>query len=263
MYPFITIFNKNISVYGILMFLGVALVFVLANNRMKKQNACIYDLFIVAAFCMLFVLIGSSVLYALVTYPFGTLVKMLLAGKFEVFGGLVYYGGLIGGIIGAIIGVKVSKVDTKIVERSVIPFLPLGHAIGRVGCVMAGCCNGMEYSGLFAIHYPHSVAGLPPEQGYFPVQLLEAFINIFIALILIFYSRKERKTYNILFLYLLMYGITRFSLEFLRGDAVRGIYFGISTSQWVSIGLIAISLLNFAFRYFISIRNSNKTEIKN
>jgi len=227
------------------MCLGISLVFLLAYVRARKHKILIDDLFIIASFSLLFGLIGASALHAITTYPIKTLIKLILSGNFEFLGGLVFYGGLIFGILGGIIGIKISKVKFQTIEACIVPFLPLGHAIGRFGCLMAGCCNGIEYDGLFAIHYPNSVAGLFAEQGYFPVQILEALLNIMVSAFLIIYTKKERKKYSILFLYLLLYAAMRFLLEFLRGDAVRGIYFGISTSQWISLSIFLSLSLSF------------------
>ncbi len=242
------------------MFVGICLVFLLAYARARKSGVSINDLFIIAAFSLLFGLIGAGTLYAFTKYSIKTIIKIILVGKFKLLGGLVFYGGLIFGILGAITGIKISKVKLQIIEASIIPFLPLGHAIGRVGCFLSGCCNGIKYSGLFAVYYPNSVAGLPVNQGYFPVQLLEAFLNILLSISLIFYTKKERKKYNILSLYLLLYATIRFILEFLRGDTLRGIYFGFSTSQWISFFMFAISLFYFLFS-FLKSKNRNKNRM--
>lgn len=253
MYPFITILNKNISTYGILMLTGVLLVFFLALKKVKRKNVTVDDMLIVGAFVLLFALVFANLLNILVTQPAYEIVKAVLSGRFEVFGGLVYYGGLIGGVVGGIVGAGVAKIKLQTVETAVIPYLPIGHAIGRIGCVMAGCCNGMEYEGPFALYYPNSVSGLPSQQGYFPVQLLEAVLNIIIAAFLIWYSHKDRKTCNVLFLYLILYSVTRFWLEFLRGDEIRGIYLGLSLSQWISVVLFILSA-----GYFIICSIQNK-----
>lgn len=249
MYPYITILSKNISVYGIFMFLAILTVFLFSFKRIKKHNVCIDDMLIIAAFSLLFGLTFANLLYVLVSYPISEIAEYVISGKFELLGGLVYYGGLIGGIFGAILGTKVAKTQTSIIERNVVPLLPVGHAIGRVGCLMAGCCNGIKYDGVFAVHYPNSVTGLSPHQGYFPIQIVEALFNILIAIFLIVYSKKERPKYNILFLYLLLYSVVRFSLEFFRGDLARGIYLNISLSQWVSIILFLVSTIYFSYNY--------------
>lgn len=224
------------------MLLGFVTVFLLAFDRLKNHNVSIDDMFIVSACALLIALMGASFLYAVVTYPVSFIIESLLKGNFEVFGGLVFYGGLIGGVLGAMLGIRIAKGEIKVFESAIVPFIPIGHAIGRIGCVMAGCCRGFEYNGAFAIFYPGSA------QGYFPVQITEAVINVIIAVILICYSKKERKAYNILLLYLLLYAVIRFSLEFFRGDAVRGIFFGFSTSQWIAILLFVLSLVCLSLR---------------
>ena len=133
-------------------------------------------------------------------------------------------------------------------ERSVVPFIPLGHGIGRVGCVMAGCCHGFPYEGPFALYYPNSVAGLSPDQGYFPVQPLEALINVGICLILLWYEKRMKRPGQLLFAYMGFYAVARFFLEMLRGDAVRGIWYSVSTSQIISLGLLAVSLVGIFWR---------------
>ena len=115
---------------------------------------------------------------------------------------------------------------------------------------MAGCCHGMEYEGALAVYYKNSLTNLPPEQGYFPVQPLEAVLDVFICIYLLYYSRKERKKFDVLFTYLLLYAIMRMFTECFRGDSIRGIYFGLSTSQWISAGIIFIYFTRMIWKKF-------------
>ena len=249
MYPYITILNKNISVYGILMFLGVLIVFLLSFKKARKFDVSLDNMLIIGAFSLLFALTFSNLLYIFVSYPISEVIFYIRSGKFQFLGGLVYYGGLIGGIIGAVLGIKVAKAKIAIIENCVVPYIPIGHAIGRIGCLMAGCCNGIKYNGILAVHYANSVNGISANQGYFPVQFIEAVLNILIAIFLIIYSKKKRPTYNTLFLYLSSYSVMRFLLEFLRGDQIRGIYFGFSLSQWISLILFFISAIYFLIKF--------------
>ncbi len=238
MFPFIYILGRNISTYGIFLTLGVSCVCILSLRKGKRIGIRTDDVLLIGAFILLVGLLCGSLLYAFVTYSFAEILLFLKEGNFAPFGGLVYYGAFIGGICGAVIGIKIAGVDISGFEQAAVPFIPLGHGIGRIGCVMAGCCNGMRYDGLFAIYYPSSVAGLPPNQGYFPVQLLEALINMGIFIRLLHLSGVRRRPFVLLSNYAVLYGASRFLLEFLRGDAVRGIHMGLSTSQWISIALI-------------------------
>ena len=222
---------------------AIILVAMICVRCAKKYGYTIYDMMIVAGFSLLFALPAGSILYTIVTYDFSEIIGYLSKGELSVFGGLVYYGALIGGIVGALIGIKVAGLDIKTAEKIIIPYIPVGHSIGRVGCILAGCCYGREYSGPFALHYPNTAAGALPETGYFPVQILEAILNIGICFVLVKIRKRINRTYALLAVYLVLYGSVRFFLEFLRGDSIRGIYFEISTSQWISIVLSMIGAI--------------------
>ncbi len=245
MFPYFNVFGRQFSTYGLMLVLAVFLVVVLSVSVGKKRGVCLYDVCIIAAFTVLFGLFGASLLYALVTYSLAEIWHYIITGNIEPIGGLVYYGGFIGGFLGALLGIKVSKVSIAEAERTIVPFLPLGHAIGRIGCFLAGCCVGMKYDGPFAVYYPHISDGY----GRFPVQLLESIVNLGICCILLSYARQKHKPFAVISLYCIMYGICRFFLELLRGDSIRGIAYGFSTSQWISIGMIVISA-----GYLISLR---------
>lgn len=248
MYPYIHIFGKVIGTYGLCMMLGVLAAGVLSICLGKKRGVLMEDILIVGAIAIGFALVCGGLLYVLVTYSLSEIWAMIKAGDFKFLtSGIVFYGGLIGGILGALLGSKLAGCKLSHLEGAVVPFIPLGHGIGRIGCIMAGCCHGMEYTGPLAIYYPNSVTGLSPEQGYFPVQGLEALLNVGVCLFLIWYERRRRRPMDLLFAYLGLYAVERFVLEYFRGDSIRGIYFGLSTSQWISVGLLAVSAVHFLF----------------
>ena len=192
MYPYVKILGKNIQTYGLLLCVGAAVVFVLAYRYGKKFKICLDDFFIVGAFSLGLGLTGASLLYAAVTYSFEEIISALLSLDFSVFGGLVFFGGFIGGLIGAIMGCRTAKIKICCVEDSLIPYFPIGHAIGRIGCLMAGCCRGIEYDGFLAVHYKNSVAGVSFDRGFFPIQLLEALLNIGIIFLVVAKVKKVK-----------------------------------------------------------------------
>jgi len=244
MYPYIHIFGRNFGTYGLCMALGFILAAVLSMRRGKKVGLLMEDVLIVAAFVLGFAVVCGNAVFIFVTYSFDQIMEFVSKGDFSFIGtGIVFYGGLIGGVLGALIGIRVAGCKFSVVEYAVVPFIPLGHAIGRIGCVMAGCCHGFEYSGPLAIYYPASVLGLSPEQGYFPVQPLETVVNIAICAFLLIFGRKQRPKGMVLFAYLGVYAVARFFLEMLRGDANRGVWYFLSTSQIISIVLLTISVV--------------------
>lgn len=249
MYPYISVFGHNIGTYGLCMLSGVALAVILAIHTGKAKGLIFEDVLIVGAFALGFALIGGCALFVFVTYSPEQIIDFVRSGNFTFLSsGIVFYGGLIGGILGALVGIRVAGCEFVIVERSLVPFIPLGHAIGRIGCVLAGCCHGFAYNGPAALYYPHSVLGLSPTQGYFPVQPLESLINIGICAFLLWFEKKMRRATDLLFAYLGLYATFRFLLEYLRGDAIRGVWHSISTSQIISLALLGISILGMLWK---------------
>lgn len=248
MFPYINVFGRTIGMYGVCIALAILLVAFLSIRSGRKVGIPFEDVLTIGATAIGLALICGTALYIFVTFSIDEIIAMIKAGNFQFLtGGIVFYGGLIGGILGAFLGGRLCGRKISTLESIVIPYIPLGHAIGRVGCVMAGCCNGVPYEGPLALYYPHAITNLPPDQGYFPTQLLEAGLNTILCVVLLCLKKKLRRPYDVMFTYLGCYGVIRFVVEFFRGDAVRGIYFGVSTSQWISIGMVALCLVHFLF----------------
>lgn len=244
MFPYISVFGRNIGTYGLCMILGFALAGFLAYRCGKPIGLRWEDLLIIAAMVLGGALLGGGGLYVFITYSWNQIIEFIHQGDFRFLGsGIVFYGGLIGGVLGALLGIRVAACPFRIAEYAIVPFIPLGHAIGRIGCVLAGCCHGFAYDGPLALYYPHSLAGVSPQQGYFPVQPLESLVNITICLLLLHVQKHIRRIGDLLFAYLGMYAVSRFFLEMLRGDSIRGLWDGISTSQWISLTLLGMCLL--------------------
>lgn len=118
------------------------------------------------------------------------------------------------------------------------------HMFGRLGCFMAGCCYGKPTESFLGVIFsdPYCVAD-PKNTPLHPTQLYEA-VFILIVLILLLYIRDKRVFYGQLFLiYLLLYGIGRFVLEYFRGDRERGFIVEdyISHSQFIALLIIGIA----------------------
>jgi phosphatidylglycerol:prolipoprotein diacylglycerol transferase len=143
-------------------------------------------------------------------------------------GGFVFYGGLLFAMFYiALIGHFFPSYHYSKLGFCLIPLL-IGHAVGRIGCFFAGCCYGMESSWGMEVHGHERV----------PLPLFESIYLLLLALIL------SKRTFKSPFsFYLLTYGIGRFVLEFFRGDVERGIWGGLSTSQWISLVLVLVGII--------------------
>ena len=135
---------------------------------------------------------------------------------------------------------------------ALVPSVPLMHAFGRLGCFCAGCCYGMPFPAPLGLSFDASPVA-PHGVTLFPVQLLEAFLNLIIFGVLLLYARKPRGRGKIIGLYMSAYAVMRFLLEFLRFDAERGGFWGLSTSQWISLILLPIGL-------YLLLTNKNKKQ---
>ncbi len=251
MYPYINLFGYEMSSYALMAILGCVVCLVFLLLYCKPQNVRPGDMLFFYAFVLVGVLIGAVVLYCLLNLPGA------IANRAEVFsdwrtaisylfGGFVFYGGLIGGFVGAICYAKYFAVNTVHIANTFVPGIPLFHCFGRIGCFLAGCCYGIIYDGPLAVTFTNALSDANGPSR-FPVQLLEAAINLVLFFLLLVYTRvsKKRDRWKPLAnfgLYLILYGIARFFLEFLRGDAVRGFLGPLSVSQWISFPVIAAGL---------------------
>ena len=133
------------------------------------------------------------------------------------------------------------------------------HTIGRIGCFLVGCCYGIPYAGIGNITYTNSQFA-PNNINLFPVQIVESICNLIIFIILTTnYKKFSNKTIE---LYLILYGITRFSLEFLRGDEIRGQILCMSTSQWISLIFVLVGMIKFYKEYKNKHITKTNTQLK-
>lgn len=187
--------------------------------------------------------LGAKILFLIISNQYDPS-QLAQSSSFWLGGGFVFYGGLILGLITTYVFIKANRIQTRELIKF-LPALPIAHGIGRIGCFLAGCCFGKE-SSLISFYKINN-------HSHLPIQLLEAFF-LFVAGFWLD-KRKEKLNHAYVYGFIIYYSIVRFFIEFLRGDEVRGIYYSLSTSQWISIVLILISLILIkkgAFRPSIS-----------
>lgn len=261
MLPTIQIFNRTISMYGLM---GVVAGFTGVSAAMLRRN--IYklskdDVLFASCYAGIGLLIGAKLLYFITIIPNIIKHRAVLFSSLDILipylsGGFVFYGGLIGAIAGFGIYCRQYKINLMNMLDLMAPSIPLIHGFGRIGCHFAGCCYGIPYHGPFHILLTHSQIS-PNNIPLLPIQLIESGFNFMAALWLFIFARKIRQPGKILGAYLIYYSITRFILEFFRGDIQRGIILGISTSQLISFIILPIGILLY-LGFFEKINLSNK-----
>ena len=201
---------------------------------------------------IIFTIIGARTLYVLVN------IKDFVADPIGIFkvweGGLVFFGGLIGAVTADLIWMKRKKLPVFKITDICAPFIALGHAIGRLGCYFNGCCYGSE-NHKYGVVFPAVGDNLP----HLPVQIYESGLNFLNAIFLLLFLKYFKKNDGEVFaLYFFIYGIIRFFMEMLRGDATRGFVFGMSTSSFISVFIITIGAVGFVRARFFTTAHQNK-----
>lgn len=163
--------------------------------------------------------------------------------------GIVYYGGLLGVIGTYTFCLKRANSNLDAHTINVLSVcIPLFHAIARIGCFLSGCCYGKKIQGVLAVNYTVIIEGSVDVNSRFPVQIAEAIFELLIFFYLLMQLKKsDWKDQNLLARYLTIYSIGRFFLEFLRGDMRRGLIYGVSFSQCISV-LIWIVLMRYYWK---------------
>ncbi|MBO5724911.1 MAG: prolipoprotein diacylglyceryl transferase [Lentisphaeria bacterium] len=260
-----SLFGMNIHYYGIMAACGfLASLAILQYKRAyaRMSSDQIVDLSLIVIFCGI---IGARIAYVI---QFSDQFRGNLKGIFRIDqGGLVFYGGFILAALVILLYVRKHKLTISRILDICAPAMAVGHAFGRVGCYIQGCCFGNPCKGFGVIYPPGSEAArrfpdltsvhenlraglgaVPSSQLLLPVQLLESAGNLLIGIGLLFLFKKVRKTGWITGMYFIAYGVLRFVLECFRGDHTDTLA-GLTRAQWVGL-CIMIPAGIFCFLYF-------------
>jgi phosphatidylglycerol:prolipoprotein diacylglycerol transferase len=124
------------------------------------------------------------------------------------------------------------------------PGLAFGHVLGRFGCFSAGCCFGKPTNHFWGVTFTNSLAnsvsGTPLGVRIEPTQLIEAAAEFFNFVLLMWLLKRRKFDGQVFATFMMLYGVERFFIEFLRDDPGRGEVFGgiMSGTQLISICLV-------------------------
>lgn len=171
-------------------------------------------------------------------------------------GGLVFYGGLIGSAIAFYVFCRARRIHPLALADIVITSVFIGMAFGRIGCLLNGCCYGDLCTLPWALTFPAGSVPFDAEvhRGFLaadaarslsihPTQIYSALNAAVLALLTWAYYPYRRRDGEVLALGWLAYPVSRFAVEFLRGDEMGQFGTSLTISQWVSLGLIATGAL--------------------
>ena len=175
-------------------------------------------------------------------------------------GGLVFYGGLILAAVAYLVFCKTRKLDPLHFADVLVPSVFIGLAFGRIGCLLNGCCYGDRCELPWAITFPANSVPFnamlsrgflaPDAVATFPMHPSQIYssINALVLVVLTScYFRYRHHDGSVLALGWFLYPISRFTIEFLRGDELGQLNTSLTISQWVSIGMLAAWVPFYAY----------------
>lgn len=181
---------------------------------------------------------SAVIVAAVLTFLALTMVTKIIKGEESI----IYYHHEIAVLV-------VAAVLLRALRQPVLPYLDvtvlgvgLFLACGRVGCLMVGCCHGRPHAWGVCYRDEHADAGFPHYLvgiRLFPVQLLESLWVFAAVAVGCWFVLSGRPPGEALGWYVVAYGLERFCVEFLRGDAARPYLAGFSEAQWTSLVLMA------------------------
>ncbi len=240
----IKIGSFEIPTYGILVAIAFLVALMLATRFAKERGLNSEKVVNLGVYCALVGMLGAKVLMILLdkelrTHPaeIFSLATLQSAG--------IFFGGLIAAVVFAVFYMRAQNMPVLSTCDLFAPGLALGHGIGRLGCFAAGCCWGKPTSLPWAVTFTRAdnTTGVPLNIPLHPTQLYEALSEAVICVILIWQLQKPHREGRVIGLYGLLYGLVRFSVEFLREHDTSNPLGGPCTlEQWISLGLAAAGL---------------------
>lgn len=239
--------------YGVMVALGfvVAMAWISRESRRLGQNpAQAMDL---VFYVILAGIIGSRVLHVAIAER-----ERFFANPFIFIriweGGLVFYGGLIASVVVSAWYVRRHRMPLLMTFDIFSPGLSLGHAIGRIGCFLAGCCYGraVGHEAWFSVVFPPRPRTFAPTGvPLYPTQLMEVAGELIIFSLLVGLRHIQRFEGQIIATYLMLYAVLRTVVELFRGDAERGYVIDpwLSTSQFISIVMFLCGVALYIVRW--------------
>lgn len=228
----------TIHMYGLMMAVGFMAALIMTLFRGKKRQFdedIIWGIF----FCAVVGgLAGSRILYYITVFS-DVLQNPSILWNFR--NGYVVYGGVIGGILCSYVYCRVKGTAFLPYFDLVMPAVAFAQGFGRFGCFFAGCCYGRETDAWYGITF-HNSNIAPNGISLIPTQLISSAGDFLICAVLIYFAGKKPKAGRVAAMYMVLYGIGRFLVEFFRNDH-RGNIGIFSTSQAISIGIVLIGLV--------------------
>ncbi|MBB5264278.1 phosphatidylglycerol:prolipoprotein diacylglycerol transferase [Catenibacillus scindens] len=234
-----TIGNFTVHGYGLMIGIGIIAAYLMTEHLAKKKGLSPDPVFSLLVFGIIGGLVGAKLLYYITVIDQIILDPSILLNIGD---GFVVYGGIIAGILAGYLTCRVKKISFWDYLDCATPSIALAQGFGRIGCFLAGCCYGMETDSWCAVTFTNSQFA-PNGVPLVPTQIISSVFDFAHFALLYVITRKSKKPGFTSALYLIIYGVGRFVIEFFRGDLIRGSVGNLSTSQFISIFVVLFGVL--------------------
>lgn len=224
--------------FGLLLLIGFLSGIYLAEKLARRQGLPAW-VFADGAFLMLIGgLAGARLVFVLLNWGSYQSDPLSMVQTWR--GGMSFHGGVVGGVAAGWIYLRARRLPFLPFADAAAPGMALAYAIGRIGCLMNGCCYGRPTDLPWGIIFPQTGTGLP----HHPVQIYAALINLGLAGLLALALYRPHHPGQIIALYAGSYSLYRFLVEFLRsGVTAQVMALGLTEAQWFSLLAMAASMV--------------------
>src|SRR5580700_2345776 len=240
MFPrLVQIGNFSLPTYGALVAIAFLVALWLTSRFAKERGVSSEKVVNLGVYCALTGMLGAKILmialdpeYRLHPGEIFTRETLQSAG--------IFYGGFIAALAFAYFYMRRQHLPVLSTADLFAPGVAIGHGIGRLGCFSAGCCWGKPTNLPWAVTFTSkdTTTGVPLGVPLHPTQLYEALAEAMICLILIRQLKRGHQDGRVIGLYLLLYGMVRFAVEFLREhDGSNPLGGPFVLEQWISLAV--------------------------
>lgn len=234
------IFGIQVKSYGTMIAIGIIVAATLFINNGKKKGFDEDSLLNLIIFAIIGGILGGKGLFIITELKDIIREPSILLN----FGyGFVIYGAMGGGALAMYLYCRKKGWNIVKMLDMTVPGLAIAQGFGRIGCFLAGCCYGAETTSHIGIKFPKESLA-PAGINLLPTQIYSSIFDFLLGFFLLYYSRKERTIGKIMGMYLMIYSVGRFLVEFLRNDP-RGSVGVLSTSQFIAIFTLVLGIIIF------------------
>jgi phosphatidylglycerol---prolipoprotein diacylglyceryl transferase len=243
--------NFQIHSYGVMILLACFAALAIGVWRARRENIEANVVYELASWLFLGGVVGARGVYVLAhldsIHSFGDILQSWKGGN-------VFYGCILGGLSGSILYWLRRPFPFWVMTDVAAPCVAIGIAIGRIGCFLNGCCHGAVCDHSWAVSFPvgshawvrqvdaglispMSMMSLPVH----PTQLYASLAGFMLLGLLLAHFPRRRVAGEVMALLMIVYPVTRWPLEALRGDE-PAILAGMTLSQNISVAVFACGL---------------------